>query len=266
MHDDDELSALTGSRIRERITLHEWSLSSVQKVTCEDGRSLVYKSQYGPTVESEFYASATSPILPRARTVWQSDLHSCMLIEFIEAPLIGDLKLSEDQMLGMTQQIVDQIREVSGDPPVFLDIGTLDKWLLLVDRTIASVAALVKSGRFQLTSLETLGILDRLAHSSMVASEYDQEIGLVHTDLNKRNIFVCPDGYRVVDWQRPIRGPRAIDKIDLLRNLGVDTSKHVSRGAVVIWSFLTIWWYEQWQTRWVTAGTYDGWIGRWSDG
>ncbi len=66
LHDDDELSALLGSRVVERTTLHEWPLSCVQRVTTADGTRIIYKAQAAPTIEPEFYAVARSPLLPRS--------------------------------------------------------------------------------------------------------------------------------------------------------------------------------------------------------
>jgi hypothetical protein len=117
MHEDRELSAHIGSRVCNRTTLHEWPLSAVQKVVCQDGRQLIYKSQYGPSVEAAFYAKAKSPILPRAETLWQSNGHACMLIDFIDAPLVQDLRLQGGAVVTAGQEILAQIRQISGSPP-----------------------------------------------------------------------------------------------------------------------------------------------------
>ena len=83
MHDDEELVPLVQSDVLERVTLHEWPLSCVQRLTLADGRKLIYKAQFGPTVESQFYARARSGILPWAKTLHEADGYVCMLIEFI---------------------------------------------------------------------------------------------------------------------------------------------------------------------------------------
>ena len=47
MHEDDELAKHIGSEIAERVTIHEWPLSCVQRITTGDGRKLIYKAQGG---------------------------------------------------------------------------------------------------------------------------------------------------------------------------------------------------------------------------
>lgn len=184
-----------------------------------------------------------------------------MAFEFIDAPLVGTLELSEDRMLRTCDKLIYQIGQISGNPPVYLDISTQDKLATLVNDANDSLYSLIRSGLFHLVDSETPRMLEKLVHSDLVASQYDREIGLIHTDLNKGNIFVCPDGYRVLDWQRPMRGPKAIDKVDFLRSFGIDASTHVGPGAVVIWLLLTIWWCTQCQTRWIMEGTiYEKWI------
>jgi hypothetical protein len=44
LHDDDELSALLGSPVVDRRTLHEWPLSCVQRVTTAGGGTIIYKT------------------------------------------------------------------------------------------------------------------------------------------------------------------------------------------------------------------------------
>ncbi len=39
LHDDDELGPLVQGEIVERVTLHEWPLSSVQRLTLSGGRT-----------------------------------------------------------------------------------------------------------------------------------------------------------------------------------------------------------------------------------
>ena len=45
LHSDQELASLLGAGILCRNTIHEWPLSCVQKVTLDNGKQLIYKSQ-----------------------------------------------------------------------------------------------------------------------------------------------------------------------------------------------------------------------------
>jgi hypothetical protein len=83
LHNDDELAPFVQGDIAQRVTLHQWPLSCVQRLTTVDGRTLIYKAQFGPTVESEFYANARSDLLPWAQTIYVQDGYACMLFEFM---------------------------------------------------------------------------------------------------------------------------------------------------------------------------------------
>ena len=92
LHDNVELEEILRAKIVERRILHEWPLSCVEQVVTEDGRKWVYKSQFGPTVESQFYANATSKLLVAGKTLYKSESGFVkMLFEFIEAPRIKNV-------------------------------------------------------------------------------------------------------------------------------------------------------------------------------
>jgi len=117
LHDDEELASLLQIGIVERVTLHEWPLSCVQRLTLADGRRLVYKAQFGPTVESGFYANARSALLPAARTVYESNGHVCMLIEFVDALRLEDMHLPEQEAARIGRHLLAQIAEIEGELP-----------------------------------------------------------------------------------------------------------------------------------------------------
>jgi hypothetical protein len=66
MHDDEDLVPFVpGDDVADVI----------ERVTLADGRRLIYKAQFGPTVESEFYARAQSELLPWAETIYEEKQH-----------------------------------------------------------------------------------------------------------------------------------------------------------------------------------------------
>src|SRR5207247_10946534 len=71
MHSDDELAERLGVEIVEREMIHAWPLSCVQRLLLADGTKRIYKSQLPPTVEPEFYVSASTPLLPDHRLLYQ---------------------------------------------------------------------------------------------------------------------------------------------------------------------------------------------------
>jgi hypothetical protein len=257
LHDDGELVPLVQSDVTERVTLHEWPLSCVQRLTLADGRRLIYKTQFGPTIESEFYARARSALLPWAETVYEADGHACMLIEFVEEPRAEELGLGEGEAVRITREVVAQIAAIEGDLPHYLDISDGEKWRALVHAMLRELRALVERNVFEVVDEATIHRLEEWAFSGFVLEVFRAHPGYVHRDLGGDNVFVLPDGYRVIDWQRPILGPSDLDVATLLRSLGVDPLPHVGEGIVRMLDLLTVHWFVQCATRWFPAGIAD---------
>lgn len=58
LHTTDVLEELLGGTIATQETIHDWPLSSVQRLVIVDGCRLIYKVQNKATVEREFYRRA----------------------------------------------------------------------------------------------------------------------------------------------------------------------------------------------------------------
>ncbi len=128
LHDDEELGVLLGSPVVQRQTIQEWPLSCVQRITTSGGRRLIYKAQHEPTVEPEFYAQVHSCLLVPARTIYRAGVYSAMLFDEIDAPTLEKLNLSESQALEAGRSLLQQIAEIEGELPYYLDICTEQKW------------------------------------------------------------------------------------------------------------------------------------------
>ena len=124
LHDNVELEQILQAKIVERRTLHEWPLSCVEQVITNEGRKWVYKSQFGPTVESQFYANARSKLLVAGNTLYDSESGFVnMLFEFIEAPHIQDLNLSDAEIVAAWNHLSQSIAKIEGKLPYYHDIG-----------------------------------------------------------------------------------------------------------------------------------------------
>jgi hypothetical protein len=259
LHDDEELETLLGAEIQERITLHEWPLSCVQRLTTSDGRKIIYKTQFGPTVEPEFYANARSELLVSAETIHQSGGHASMLIEYIQAPSIAEVQPTERQVVQIGHKFLHEIRGISGELPIYLDLGSEDSWGVLVEGTLNDLRALVSQGRFSALDLDTIRHLDRWAFTEAVLAALASDPGSVHGDLGGDNLFVLPDGHRIIDWQRTKLGPTHLDLATLLESLRFDPLKHIPASVVLIMYFLRINWFTQCTLCWFPEGaaTYD---------
>jgi hypothetical protein len=234
LEDDDELAELLGSRIAERTPLHEWPLSCVQRLRLADGRSLVYKVQGEPTVEPDFYARARSPLLVAAQRIERGAGPAALLLEDVAAPALSDRRLAEAEAARAVGEVLSAIAAVEGDPPVYADVRGEVRWAAFAARMLNNLRVIGHSA---------LDAVARAAESAEVLAAVADEPGLVHTDLKAAHVFVLPDGYRVLDWQRPIRGPVALDRATLLSWLGVDPRGRVAPGVLALRNLLLIAWW-----------------------
>jgi Phosphotransferase enzyme family len=259
LHDDAELEALIRSPIVERTTLHEWPLSFVQRVATSDGRRLIYKSQSGPSVEPDFYASCVSDLLVGARTVYRDAGYACMLLDHAKGTLARDLDLMESEILRIGPEVMEQVASIGGSPPVYLDVGTEERWRELVSGTCHALRALIGEEKLPSVSDGLVGELEHWALDSQTLGAIRGRPGLVHGDLTGENLFLRPGGYHLIDWQFPKIAPRDLDLATLLESLGVDPRRHVSVATVRVMWLLRACWLTECAVRWFPAGTphYD---------
>ena len=244
-HTDAALADLLGIAIRERKTIHEWPLSLVQKLTLADGRALVYKSQLPPTVEPQFYAAASSPLLPAYQALGTlGTLGDCAIMTFdwIDAPLLRDEAYSTSALVNHGRRVIEQIGKIQGDLPVYLDMGSADKWMVECEFVLERLHTLIKDKRF--TSVDDAGVsrVRAWAHSASVVETVASQSRLIHGDLTAEQIFVTPDGYRVIDWQRPMIAPPGIDLVALLLRQNIAPHPYVDPIAFRLYWFLHLRW------------------------
>jgi hypothetical protein len=260
LHDDQELAVHTGGAIVEREMLHEWPLSCVERIATTH-KQWIYKTQSGPTVEAAFYAVAQSDLLAPTRVLYQQDGYTCMLGEFVDAPLIEDLGLNEGQALSITRQVRARMDEMEGHLPYLYDIRTPELWQSLVDGTLENILNLIGQGRYTQTTPDIVEELRGWAHSEQTLQAVRRKPGYVHGDFTGDNLFVLGEGdYRVIDWQRPYYGPTELDIASMLESLEFDPLQIVGPGIVQIGSFMLIRWFTVCAVRWFPDGaeTYDG--------
>ena len=259
LHDDAELGALLGSPVCQRQTLQEWPLSCVQRVTTGDGRRMIYKAQHSPTVEPEFYANARSGLLVSAQTVYQSGDYSAMLFEYIEGPTLEQVSLPEAEILEFGRVLLQCIAHIEGQLPYHLDVSTERKWQEYMGRILKDLQGLIQAGIFQIVKPQSLARLERWAFCEPVLATFRAGTGYVHHDLAGDNVFLLSDGPRVIDWQRPILAPTALDFALLLESLGFDPLPHVGEGVLWLMRLLRVGWFTECAVRWFPEGweTYD---------
>jgi hypothetical protein len=254
LHTNDELSAYLGLPIIERATLHEWPLSCVQRIVTADRHRRIYKTQAASTVEHTFYAAARSKLLVKSDVVEYEP--SIMFLEFVDAPTPSNL--SEPEAVQLANQALAEIRRIEGDPPVWLDIGSAEKWRAAVSDVADTLRTLVAKGDFTRVNESAVERLENCALKSELLDAANIDPGLVHGDLYAENLFLLPDGaLKVIDWARPYRGPAELDRVTLMESFGVVGS--VDPVFVTMSNCLRIHWLAGCAERWFPPGiqTYD---------
>lgn len=248
MHSDDELAETLGVDIVERETIHQWPLSCVQRLLLDDGARLIYKSQLPPTVEPEFYERASSPLLPGHRVLDRLGECRTMTFEWIDAPLLSSEARSDAELVEHGRQVVARIGEIRGELPVYLDIGSIDAWSAAAQVALEKLGKLILDGRFGSTDLDAADRVRRWASSARVVETVSECPRVIHGDLTAEQVFVTRDGYRVIDWQRPVIGPPEVDLVALLvgavtnRSPALEPRRHVDATVVGVFWFLRLYW------------------------
>ncbi len=260
LHSNEELTPFLPSAVTARETLHEWPLSCVQRLHCEDSKSFIYKVQSAPSVEAEFYRQARSSLLVTAQILPVDSGPAALLLEDVDAPRLGDVILSTAEAVAHTEQILSQIAAIAGHLPALDDIRREDGWRARGRAILSDLHRLVKEGLFWQVTTSMIDDVAAAITAEDVQAAWRGQTGYVHGDLRAENVLLTEDGYRVLDWQRPLWGPVALDRLSLLSSLGVDPSGHVVAGVQRLHVLLQIGWLAQCAIRWFPPGVqhYDG--------
>lgn len=261
-HDDASLVRLLGADVVSRSTIHEWPLSWVQRLSMGDGRDLVYKSQLPPTVETAFYREATSTLLTGFRDLGLLGDCSTMILDWIEAPSLDSLRLGEPEFVEHAERTVSQIGAISGSLPVYYDIGSPLAWRRVVAEALGKLGELVDNGSFPSVASVQIDAVRAWSESEPVIAALSSGTRPIHADLRADQVFVLPDGYRVVDWQRPIFAPAGVDLVMLLDQRGIDARPHTSAAIIGIRWFVLLHWAVECQHDLLPdldSATFDEW-------
>jgi hypothetical protein len=251
LHDGAELSDAMGAPVTARATLAEWPLSCVERIATAGGRAYIYKVQAQPTVEPEFYARARSPLLVAARQLPCPSGPDALLLDAVAGQALN----APDQV----DALLEQIGAIEGDLPALADLRIAAGREAVFSQIVDDLRALTASGVFRLTTPGAAGWVERaaVAPSVRAALAGAGPQGYVHMDLRRENILSTSEGCRVIDWQRPIYGPTALDRATLLESFGLDPLPHVGRGIVTLLTLLRVGWLAACARRWFPPGAPD---------
>ena len=253
MHDDAELADELGSQVTGRTTIHQWPLSCVQHLQLANGQSCIYKAQSPPSVEPFFYRAARSPLLVDARVLSQPRVPA-LVLEFVAAPRLCDLDVRPSRAVAIVDELVQQVARVEGPLPALADLRTGAGWENAARSLLSDLQDLVSDGASAQLDTALFARVEAHCSSSAVREALDTPSGYVHMDLLADNVLVTRGGYRVIDWQRPIWGPVALDRASLLESLGIDPTDHVAAPVVVLRQLLLIGWFAAQARHWFPPG------------
>jgi hypothetical protein len=243
LHTTAELSTLLAEPVTERITLHEWTLSSVQRLTLASGKRLIYKVQASEGVEAEFYAQVSSPLLPEHRDLGCFRDTLAMLFEYIDVPPLKDLHLSEAEIVSHGRALVAAVQAMPPGVPLYATLDTPARWEEFVAETLSKLSALILARRFRFIPPTAVKRLAAWAASAPVRAAFRGKIVFTHADLSGSNVFLTPAGYKIIDWQFPRRLPEGFDLAVFLDFMGVDPYAYVDPAVVGIAWFVRVAWY-----------------------
>ena len=225
-----------------------------------DGARWVYKSQREPTLEADFYANIVSPVLPKHRVLTRTPPYSTIIFEYVDAPTLGTLPLTEEAALAHGRAIVECIGGIEYDAAVYIDVGTVQKWRRFVDSTLGALSGLVADGRFVRSRDADVRAVAAWAGTPNVLRAIEETSRLVHGDATGENVFFTADGYKIIDWQRPQRGPADVDLVAFLDSVGVDPLRHVDPAVVGVKAFMHLSWAVEAKTNLLPhLGLFDHW-------
>lgn len=266
LHDDDELGELLGAALLAREAIHAWPLSSVEKIRLADGRVYVYKAQRAPTVEPAFYVAMASSLDPApARLLVSADVlldeppYACMLFDYLDAPCLDALARRQHVDMALCALVYRSVGELPQDVPVYRDLGSPQKWSAFADDIVGLLRVLDAEGVWTQVLPQQIDALAVYLAAQPDFAAACTSTRLVHGDLTAENVFVTDTGVRIVDWQRPLLAPPALDMATLLASLNIDPVPHVGTTIVNMRRLLHIHWFAECALRWFPAGrkTYD---------
>ncbi len=86
------------------------------------------------------------------------------------------------------------------------------------------------------------------ARSAAVVDAATANPRLTHGDLSPQEVLLTSDGHRIIDWQRPVRGPGDLDLVSLLRFRRIDPLQHAPAAVVQLSWFVLLHWAAVAQT------------------
>lgn len=241
---DDELAGALGVEVAERLDVHRWPLSCVQRLLLADGTSLAYKAQLQPSVETQFYAVARSPLLVPARVLSEGPC-SHLVIAWVSRPSLAQGGLSAAELAETVTSLTSEIAVIEGDLPTYLDLASEPGIRAVVDRVLAMASVLVADGRLPSLTRDDLAFVSDWAHRPEVVHALTTDRSFTNGDLSADQIFP-PQSERehclVIDWQRPVWATAGMDVVSVLLDAGHNPADHLDWPPIAAYQLQELHW------------------------
>ena len=243
VHKDEELAHWIGQEIVTRHKLHHWPLLYVERVDLQNGDSLIYKAQCAAaSKELAFLTGHSAPFLLKPIKTGHHQGTDIIVMPFSPLPNMGSLNLSDSELNEFLIGIQQMISPL-GDADVFYDFSTSRHFIALVEKVCEHLTA----GGQDLDSAQH--ILDWV-HKNSARLYAKDSVGLLHGDLSDANILVEGRSPRwILDWQRPMLGPRTLERAMMFHLSDRDDLKWFENYGVMARIMVWIWYatvYEHW--------------------
>lgn len=240
LHSDQELSEVLDLKIKSREIIHAWPLSCVEYVVLETGKKLAYKSQLPPTVEADFYQSASSKLLPGYKYLGKLGDCETMAIDWVDAPLLNFKKADTEILLEQGKQIIAEIGMISGNAPAYLNLA-FPVWPDAVKSVLEKLDQLISRRQFRAVDISSIEKIIKWSLRDNVKQAINSS-RLTHGDLKAEQVFITDDGYKVIDWQRPVIAPPEVDLVSLLIDQKINPLLFLDPVFVQVFWFLRLHW------------------------
>lgn len=208
--EDREAEERLGCRIESREKLHHWPLSWVEKWVLSDGRTVVYKSQCAAaSVEKAVYEQVRAPFL--LPLLHAESCNGCDMLIFPYVRSTSPAVSSPAQEEALVSQC-GELLQTTHHMPVFFDLSSAKKMISLTKDACLAVGGVPEP---------ELSSLFRWMEAELPRLYDGQPVGTIHGDLSPSNLILEGGAVRyILDWQRPLFAPLALEQALALRYAG----------------------------------------------
>lgn len=257
--ENSEIAAVCSSRVIDRITLQQWPLSCVEKITTVDDQQWILKSNHQPCdIEGLFYEQVYHRIILTPLHIDSRHPYQSIIYPYLEGKAVAE---SSSMNPGDLEYLFHNYHEPLSaidhlNLPAYLRFDTEKDYLTAVVFIENTVKDLIHQGLFHQVSPSLCQELADILHAPLTLSLAMTNTGLIHGDFSADNILLHDDGqFTILDWQRPMVGSRLVDLFTFYRSL----NQQPPAEAVLMGSFPLIYWLADCSIRWFPEGvnTYD---------